>query len=291
MQEFLDFASRGKNAWWRYVLACVAALLIAVLLMAGVIAGFVALGVPASRMIEGLRSPGSGTDFCLGVGLTFGILLIGLAISLAVFQRKVPGDVVGRWRWSLFAAGAGLWLVFSCLTSLLEFLIEPRGFVFSMSGATPTFALEAFAALSIQTFAEEFLFRGYLTQGMLLALKRPLPAAVLSGLLFGSLHIPNGLPQAVNAVFFGIVCSLIAIRTGGIALTFGVHLVNNWFSAVVVVSANDVFKGSPAIFTQNTPDLKWSDLAVGIASLLLLLWLVTSKWGPEKRLFSAAASS
>jgi membrane protease YdiL (CAAX protease family) len=292
VQEFLEYASRGKNAWWRYILACVGAFPIAVIVTLGAVAGLSVLGVPTFRMIAELRHPSSGTNFLLAAGFAFGTQLIAFAISVAVVQRKSPGDMVGRWHWSLFGFGAVLWLAFSCLSTLLDFLIEPRGFRFSMSGATPLFALGALATLFIQTFTEEFIFRGYLTQGILLALKRPLPAAIVSGLLFGSLHIPNGFPQAVNAVFFGTICSLIAIRTGGIALTFGVHLVNNWFGAVVDVSADDVFKGSAGIFTQNTPNLDWSDVAASVVGLIVLLWLVSrTQNAPERHSIPVAESS
>ena len=103
-------------------------------------------------------------------------------------------------------------------------------------------------AILVQTFTEEFIFRGFVTQGILLVLRRPLPAACVSGLVFGAMHIPNGWPQAINAVWFGIICALIAIRTGGIALTSGIHLANNYFGAMGVVSGGDVFKGQPRSF-------------------------------------------
>jgi len=126
----------------------------------------------------------------------------------------------------------------------------------------------------VQTFSEELIFRGYLTQGLYLALKKPLPAAIASGLLFGAVHISNGVSQSINAAVFGIVCAMIAIRTGGIALTWGLHLANNYFGAVVVVSGNDVFRGTPGIFTQNTPQLTWWDLALAVLALAGMLWLI-----------------
>ena len=142
------------------------------------------------------------------------------------------------------------------------------------NGGTASLAAAALAAIAVQTFAEEYIFRGYLTQGLFLAFKHPLPAAVVSGLVFGSVHIPNGASQALNAVVFGFICAMIAIRTGGIALTWGLHLANNYFGAVVVVSANDAFKGSPGIFTQNTPQLTWWDLFLGVVALAGMLWLI-----------------
>jgi membrane protease YdiL (CAAX protease family) len=203
----------------------------------------------------------------------FGALAIGLMVAMALFQRKWPGDIIGRWRWPLFFWGFGIWAGLQIVLTLIDFLVAPRGFSISVSAGTGALAISALAGLFAQTFAEEFIFRGYITQGILLATKRSLPAAVISGLFFGALHIPNGIPPAINAVVFGVVCALIAIRTGGICLTFGLHLVNNLFGAVVLVSTSDVFKNSPGLLTQNTPQLLWSDLWLTSLALLVLLWL------------------
>jgi hypothetical protein len=71
-----------------------------------------------------------------------------------------------------------------------------------------------------------------------------------------------------------MVAAYIAIRTGGIAFTWGLHLINNLFGAVFVVSASDVFNGTPGLFTQSTPNLIWLDVASGIAILAIPLWFV-----------------
>jgi membrane protease YdiL (CAAX protease family) len=139
--------------------------------------------------------------------------------------------------------------------------------------------LVAVGALAIQTFAEEFVFRGYLTQGLLLATRRRVPTALISGLLFGALHIPNGAPQAASATLFGIVLALIAIRSGGIAFTYGLHLANNLFGAVVVVSASDAFHGSPGFFTQDAPGLLWWDAAFGGVALVAVAILAYRRLG------------
>ncbi len=44
---------------------------------------------------------------------------------------------------------------------------------------------------------------------------------------------------------------------------------------MVVVSSSDVFKGSPGLVVQSTPDLVWFDMGAGaVAMLLLALWMV-----------------
>ena len=170
--------------------------------------------------------------------------------------------------------GAGLWLFMDAIMSWADMTAAPSGFRWSAAPGTLLLAACAAPALAVQTFTEEVLFRGYVTQGLLLATRRTVPTALISGLLFGALHIPNGWPQAANAVLFGIILALIAMRVGGIAFTYGIHLANNLFGAVVLVSGGDAFKGSPGLFTQNTPQLMWWDALVGAAALAAVAVLV-----------------
>lgn len=275
MDVYLAFAARGKNAWWRYLLCPILACLLAAatLISIGVVLMLAHL-LPADLAAQ-MQHPQSVAPFFLGVGTSFGFLTVGLMLAMALVHNKRPFDVIGQWRWDRFARGFGLWLLVQSLLFLVDFLIAPQGFSLSASSATAPLAVAALFGIGIQTFSEEFIFRGYLTQGLLLALKKPLPTALVSGLLFGSLHIANGIPQALNAAVFGIICALIAIRTGGIALTFGLHLANNYFGAVVIVSGNDVFKGSPGVVSQNTPQLIWWDLCLGVVALIGTLWLIS----------------
>lgn len=274
MNDYLQFAARGRNEWWRYaaslVLACGLAFLA---LLAGSMI-LAALRLLPLNVAAQMSQPSNPPAFFLGIAATFGALAGGLMATAALIQRKSPGDVIGRWQWRLFVWGLIGWLAVQGVLTLIDVAIAPRGFSFSAGPGTAALAGWALAGLLVQTFAEEFIFRGFVTQGTLLWFKRPLPAAIVSGLLFGSLHVLNGWPQAINAAMFGIVCSLIAIRTGGIALSYGIHLANNYFGAVVVVSASDVFKGTPGLFTQNTPSLLWWDLGVAVAALLILAWFV-----------------
>ena len=274
MTEYLQFASRGENAWWRYLASCVAGLALAMLVLVLVAFVLTALRVLPLGIAAEIQQPRNAPVFFLGTGAIFGAFMVGLMAAMILIQRKLPSDIVGRWRWPLFFWGVGLWAVVQGILGMVDFIIAPQGFAFSASSATVTLAVGALVGLSIQTFAEEFVFRGYLTQAIILAVKRPLPTAIISGVLFGAIHIPNGIPQAINALVFGIVCALIAIRTGGICLTFGLHLANNFFGAVVLVSTGDVFRNSPGLFTQDTPQLLWSDLGLAIFALLGFLWLV-----------------
>lgn len=272
MDAYLFYARQGRTQWWRYPLTIVAALMLATLITAVSMLLLSFLGLPPQRFAQQLAKPSDAGIFFAGLGLLFASLCAGWALAAFLIQRKRPGEIIGQWQWSLFCAGAALWLVVQSILAAIDFAIAPGGFSLSHAG-TPWIAIWALVVLLIQTFTEEFIFRGFLTQAILLAVKKPLPAACLSGLVFGAMHIPNGVPQAINATWFGMICAFLAIRTGGIALTSGVHLANNYFGAVAVVSAGDVFKGAPGLVTQDTPGLTWWDLGLALIALALLPWL------------------
>jgi membrane protease YdiL (CAAX protease family) len=286
MDAYLEFAARGKNAWWRYLLTL---LLCAVLVVAAV--KLLALGLQFAHLMPPdiaaqIQQPKDFLSFYVEIGVIFGLFAACLAAAAFLVQRKRPSDIIGRWRTKLFVAGLLIWFCVQTLLALIDFAMAPGGFSVSFNSATLPMAGMALAGILVQTFTEEFLFRGFATQGLLLAIKKPLPTAIVSGLLFGSMHIPNGLPQALSAAMFGIVCALIVIRTGGIALTFGMHLANNYFGAVIVVSGGDVFRGSPGFFTQATPQLTWWDLGLAVLAFAGMGWLVF-----RRSYFSAAPAS
>lgn len=274
MTMLIQYAERGRNDWWRY-LCCVPLALVAasVVGVALTVILFLAHAVPLDLQQQ-MTHPTRPAVFFTATGVSFGCLLLSFALAIRLVHAKRFADLLGDWRWRTVAAGAAIWLAIQVLAGLADFGLAPRSFSLTASGATWGLLLTAIPALAVQTFAEEFVFRGYLTQGLLLATRRPLVAAVLSGLIFGAVHIPNGAPQAVNAAAFGIATAYIAIKTGGIAFTFGVHLVNNLFGAVLVVSASDVFAGAPGLFSQNAPHLMWVDVGVQAFVVLLIAALV-----------------
>lgn len=271
MDTYLDYARRGRNEWWRYVLTLALALVVAMVVGTGLMLALVLLAHTDPSGLTNARNP---IEFFAANGLLFAILAAFLAIFARLIQGKRLGDLVGRMDWTLFGRGFGVWLVIVIVGTAIDYMLAPGGFRLTVSSGT--WALGAAAALGLfaQTFAEELYFRGFLTQGLLLATRRPITAVLLSGILFGLVHIPNGAPEAVGALVFGVAAAYIAIRTGGIACTLGVHFANNLFGAVVVVSGQDVFKGAPGVLTQNTPSLEWWDVGVELVSFALVTFLL-----------------
>lgn len=270
---FLDYAARGKNAWWRYVLGWLVALFFALVICVVLLIPPIVLGWFPSDPAQ-LQSPKNPVIFFSIIGISFVALLGGFAAVAPLLHGKSPLDLLGSWAWSDVATGVGIWLVVLMVTTGIAYAMRPDGFTVTLQGMTLAGVLVTVVALIIQTFAEEYVFRGYLTQGLWLGTKNIATASLISGLLFGAMHIPNGIPQAIWATVFGIVLSVVAIRTGSIAFGAGLHAINNIFGAVIVVSGEDVFAGAPALLTQTTPDLFWWDVGAGMALLLGVAWLI-----------------
>jgi hypothetical protein len=282
MITFLDYARRGQNAWWRYLLGAILGSVAGLAAVSAIGVVLVFAHMLSLETLKDVQHPSNPVVFFAGNGIAFAILLGAFALVIRLLHGKTPLDIVGAWRWRRFAAGFGLWTACLIALTIVDLIRRPSGFHWSANDQTLGLAVAALFGLGVQTFTEEFVFRGYLTQGLLLATKRPIVAAVISWIIFGLLHIPNGKPEWANATLFGIVTALIAIRTGGIAFTFGMHLINNLFGAIFVVSSSDVFHGAPGLFTQTTPDLMWWDLALGVAALALPVWLVMTRIPEEK---------
>jgi len=272
-QDYFTYANRGRNAWQRYLATIALGFIFAV-----VAASLLSILLALSKLLppdaaQQLGQPSDPWLFFGMVAVLFAFICGGIAGAARLIQDKTLWDIIGCWRWSRFGWGLAVWALVQFLLAAIDFAVAPSGF-HRGDHLSPALALWVLGAILIQTFAEEFVFRGLVTQGIFLMLRRPLPSACVSGLLFGAAHLTNGWPQAINAVWFGIICAYLAIRTGGIALTCGIHLANNYFGAIGVVSAGDVFKGLPGLFVQNTPQLEWWDLALAILTMSVMPWVL-----------------
>jgi membrane protease YdiL (CAAX protease family) len=123
----------------------------------------------------------------------------------------------------------------------------------------------AFLVSVVAPMAEEFFFRGFFF-GALRNWKGPLPAAVITGLVFGAIHLGSAeasflLPLA----FFGFCLCLVRERTGSLYPCIALHCANN--SLAFGVSQHWGW-GTPVLFV----------CALSIISLVALA--VRARWTP-----------
>jgi membrane protease YdiL (CAAX protease family) len=273
-------ARTGRHSWWRYLLTVLLAFGVqtGVLIVAAI--GLIQAGFPSDRLLASAQDPGQPFLYFSTVGLSFGGLLLGFVMGGYWLHKRSFSDYLGAWKVTDFAFGCGVWFAVLVVDVGLSYLVRPEAFRLSPSGLVPAVTAITCLGLAVQTFTEEFIFRGYLNQALQRILRRPLPTAIVSGLVFGLAHIPNGWPQAVSATLLGIGLSLIAMRTGSLAVGYGLHLVNNLFGALIVVSGGDVFRGSPGLLIETAPDLVTLDVAVVAVAIPIVTAIVYRRTRP-----------
>ena len=102
--------------------------------------------------------------------------------------------------------------------------------------------LIAVVFIPLQTSFEEYLFRGYLMQGLGVMLKNKWIPLVFTSLAFGLLHIANpeieqlGYILLVYYVGTGFFLGIITLMDDGLELALGFHAANNLFAALLVTA-------------------------------------------------------
>ncbi len=177
-----------------------------------------------------------------------GMVLVSIAFSLAMFWLQL----------------AILYPAFPWLAELLLAPIETPGGV----------GYEYFTLLTLVILApivEEFVFRGvFLTR---FAAKTSMWGGILiSSLLFGVLHL-----DFVGAFLFGIIASLLYLRTGNLLLPILFHMLNNALAALSIYVPIDEFFAIDWFIVTTAADIEAKAVAniiIMAISTLLTAWII-----------------
>jgi len=179
--------------------------------------------------------------------------------------------------WGRFFQGFAVWFILSGLMSLVEALLYPGRYAWTLDlRRTIPFVFLALVLVPIQTSAEELFFRGYILQGVGLRLRNIWVLSAISGFLFMTPHFLN--PEAaVNYglmgfyyFFIGAVMAYVTLRDGRLELALGLHTANNLFSALFANYTVTVMP-TPSLFTVNTLDAVYSVSAAVIGLIVFVL--------------------
>jgi hypothetical protein len=188
-------------------------------------------------------------SFTLHALLTIGV---GLAVSLAL-------AVAGGWEVTGPVAAYGWLLVVVILT-------------------TP-----------LQSAAEEYVFRGYLSQAVAGWVRDPRTGAILAALvtatLFSFAHLPADLPTFTQFFVVGLAASAVVWLTGGLEAAIALHAVNN---VVIFVLAGALGEDVTAA-TESDAGVLWFDVALTIVALAAFVALVARSRGRLRPETSTAA--
>jgi membrane protease YdiL (CAAX protease family) len=276
-------AMRSRDwGWWRPLLG---------LLLLGVV-----YVVAATLVVLVTVAAGVGTDFAqldLADPLTLLVTNLTLIVAIPVvwlawvtahgMARGWSSSVLGRLRWrlvlpfSLLALGTlGVGIAVSALVGFLLGGDKPTGPVASFAWLLVVVVLTT----PLQSAAEEYLFRGYLSQSIAGWVRRPVAGAVVAGIvtagLFSAAHLPGDLLTFLDRFAFGLAASAVVWLTGGLEASIVLHATNN---VLVFVLAGALGEG---VATETVPD--GGGLLFLLISVLSVAAYVAVVWHSRRRL-------
>jgi uncharacterized protein len=251
--EYL-LAMRSRTwRWWRpllglllFTVVYLAANLVATVLV--LVAGLAAGAFPDLAAIDPTDLVDPTLLLLVNVSLIVAIPCVWLSWVAAHGMRiGWSSSVLARLRWRLLAPYTVMALPTLAAGLLLSVLL---GFVagdWEATGPVEGFGwllLVVLLTTPLQSAAEEYVFRGYLSQAIAGWVGRPragaVVAAVLTAALFSAAHLPPDVWTFLDRFAFGLAASAVVWLTGGLEAAIVLHAVNN---VVVFVLAGTLGEG------------------------------------------------
>jgi membrane protease YdiL (CAAX protease family) len=285
---FIDKAKEGNNSFSSYLLGI--ALIISVYLFGSY---FLILDLQWNFGIESfdgisqkeiVRILGNNRFLALLIVPFLFVALFLVIHTKFVHKRTVLSIFSGRknfdWKRVLFSFS----LLFSVLSLFLFIQYQSSDsliFQFDLQKFIPLFFIAIFL-LPIQTSCEELLFRSYILQGIKMRTKKNSIAVLISGLMFGAIHIGNpeiakiGYHIIVYYMLVGVFLALISLFDNGIELALGYHAANNVFAALMITNNWQAFQ-TDAVFMDISDPGMGLDTIIGILFILPLVFFIFYK--------------
>jgi hypothetical protein len=231
-----------------------------------------------------------------GTNLTFVLLIAPLSIAcLFLFfwvkfahQQSIRSLTTGRKKvdWNRILFSFAVWGLFSVLSIAILYYLTPENFVINFdSSKFFIFLLLAIILIPLQTSFEEYLFRGYLLQGLGVLTKNKWFPLIFTSVMFGLMHIAN--PEVVKLgpiimVYYigtGFFLGIITLMDDGLELALGFHAANNLVGALLVTSDWSAFQTHSILKDVAEPSAGFDVLLPILIIYPILLFIFGRKYG------------
>jgi membrane protease YdiL (CAAX protease family) len=257
-QPFL-LAMRSRDwAWWRPLLGIlllgVVYLVLNVLVAVIGLLGFFVAGANPSRLPDLAVDDLSDPRVLLFVNITLIVAIPCVWLAWAVAHGMSIGwcsSVLARLRRRLFLPFTLRALVTLGTAILLTLVLGLATGSDAVSGPVRSFGwllLVVVLTTPLQSMAEEYVFRGYLSQAIAGWVRRPVAGAVVAALLtaalFSAAHAPPDVATFLDRFAVGLAASAVVWLTGGLEAAVVLHAVNNVLVFVLAGALGDGGAGS-----------------------------------------------
>lgn len=292
---FIAQAFTIKHDWWRYFIGII--IIITAWQGIGVIpllvVGFFNTG-SLGAFIEAAQQnfTGIGMDSNLLLSLMIFSFIVGLLaiwfVSIHIHEQKIRSLTTSRatvdWSRIFFS----FFLVF--FTNIILFVImyfqNPDIYQFQFQ-VFPFLILLLIAIflLPLQTSFEEYLFRGYLMQGIGVLAKNKWLPLIITSVIFGLLHSFN--PEVaklgpIMLVFYigtGFLLGIMTLMDEGMELALGFHAANNMIAATLVTTDWSALQTDALFLDTSEPVAGWELMLPLVIQYPIYIFILAKKYG------------
>lgn len=297
---FIEQAYKSKHEFWRYLIGLLVIFfmwqmigMIPIIVVAFMKAGDLATFTEAAN--SNFMSLDINSNLFLSlIILSFAVGLLGVWFSVKfLHEQKIKEVTTSRkkidWGRILFS------FLFVMITSLVFFVpayfMEPDAYQWNFKPIPFLILfLISFLFLPLQTSFEEYVFRGYLMQGIGVLAKNKWAPLLITSVTFGLLHGLN--PEVaklgnVMMVFYigtGLLLGIMTLMDDGMELALGFHAANNIIAAIMVTTDWSAFQTN-AIFKDISEPSAGIDIILPVLILYpiyLLIFAKKYKWSGWK---------
>lgn len=283
---FIQQAYTGKIGRWKYIIP---AFLFFGLMGLNILFSYL-LDIDQSKIIaeQIVRDGKNFTFFTLLI--PFAVLLVFLFLYVKfVHKQSIRSLTTSRKKidWSRILFSFILVAVFISAMTFADFFFRPEAYEmnFNFSQFIVLVAV-AIILVPIQTSFEEFMFRGYLMQGIGVIAKYRWIALVLTSLIFGLMHFANpevsmlGPIIMISYIGTGFLLGIMTLMDEGMELALGFHAGNNLITALLVTANWTAFQTDSVLIYTEEPTAGFDVLVpvLIIYPIYLLIMARVYKW-------------
>ena len=238
----------------------------------------------------------AGMSQLLGSNLFLFLMLLTFAAGLAALYFIVKYLHKLSWKafttsrskidWKRVFFAFGLWAVVSIVFIAIDIYFSPDDYVLNFQ-LMPFLVLLVIATILIplQTSFEEYFMRGYLMQGIGIAVGNRWVPLIVTSFIFGILHIFNPEVEKLGygiMVFYmgtGLFLGILTLMDKGLELAIGFHAANNLTAALLVTADWTAFQTHSVYRDVAEPALGWDVFVPVLVIYPILLLIMARKYG------------
>jgi membrane protease YdiL (CAAX protease family) len=281
---YIEQGYKGELGIWKYFLIPMG--FIGLMVVNYALIKFLNLDVDAIMQSEISRK--GANRFLVEMLIPFAIGLVVLFLWVKyIHYQSITSLTTSRKRidWKRIFFSFGVWAIITILITGIDLFFSPQDYVLNFR-MEPFLYLLIIAVLliPIQTSFEEYLFRGYMMQGIGIMAKNRWIPLVITSVLFGLMHLGNpeveqlGYGIMVYYIGTGFFLGILTLMDEGLELALGFHAANNLITALLVTSDGTAFQVDALYKSVAQPTLGFDTLIPVFILYPILLFIFARKY-------------